>query len=179
MDRQDSPSFESVRQSYRPRHVRLLMIAESPPASNGFFYFPWTIGKDHLFRETMKTISLWPQDKPLRKGIDKRSMLREFKSMGIFLLDASSFPVDKLRGRMRREAIRSQLPRLAQEVSTIDPSHIVIVKSSIFDPVMSALKESGFGSRILNKGPIPFPSHGNQQKYRTVMKRLLCKARLL
>ncbi len=32
-------------EAYRPEMVRVLFIAESPPASGGFFYFPETIGK--------------------------------------------------------------------------------------------------------------------------------------
>ncbi len=42
--------YSAAREAYRPERVRVLLIAESPPASGGFFYFPETIGKDHLFR---------------------------------------------------------------------------------------------------------------------------------
>ncbi len=51
--------YRVAREAYRPERVRVLLIAESPPASGGFFYFPKTIGKDHLFRETMKVVGLW------------------------------------------------------------------------------------------------------------------------
>lgn len=84
-----------------------------------------------------------------------------------------------MKPRPRKEAILSQVPRLVKEVSQSDPSHIIIVKSSIFDIVNRALTESGFGPRILNEGPLPFPSHGNQQKYRSMMKKMLGKAHLL
>ena len=167
--------FDKTRRKYCPSKTRLLMIAESPPSSGGFFYFPKTIGKDHLFRETMKTVGLWPQGTPMRRGVDKTPMLRSFQSMGFYLLDSSEDPVDKMPDRARREAIRDQLPRLVEDVKIVDPPSIVIVKSSIFEPVKSALEKAGFGSRVLNDRPIPFPSHGNQQKYRTIMKRLLAK----
>ena len=167
--------FDKARRKYRPSNVRLLMIAESPPSSGGFFYFPKTIGKDHLFRETMKTLGLWPQNSPMRGGIDKTPMLRDFQSMGFYLLDSSSYPVDKMRDRARREAIRDELPRLMEDVRRVNPPNIVIVKSSIFEPVKSVLEEAGFGPRVLNNKPIPFPSHGNQQGYRTRMKRLLTR----
>ena len=155
------------------------MIAESPPSSGGFFYFPKTIGKDHLFRETMKTIRLWPQSAPMRRGVDKTPMLRGFQSMGFYLLDSSTDPVDKMPTRTRRKAIQDQLPRLVEDVKQSDPFRIVLVKSTIFGPVKSALEEAGFGSRVLNSQPIPFPSHGNQQEYRTTLKRLLTKNGLL
>ena len=165
--------FDRARRKYRPRRVRFLLIAESPPSSGGFFYFPTTVGKDHLFRETMKALELWPENKPLRSGVDKRSMLQSFQSLGFYLLDASADPVDKLPNPARRKSIRDQLPRLIENVKRADPPIIVIVKSSIFEPVRSALEEAGFGSRVLNAQPIPFPSHGNQQKYRSMMKKLL------
>src|SRR5262245_59466564 len=145
-----SHEFDSARQAYRPKTVKVLMIAESPPSSGGFFYFPETIGKDHLFRETMKATGLWPGDEPLRKGVDKREMLSRFRSMGFYLLDASTFPVDKMSAKERRATIQSQIPRLVQDVIHADPDHIVIVKSSIFWPVRIALRGAGLESKILN-----------------------------
>src|SRR5438445_1928078 len=94
-----------ARRKYRPRKVLFLLIAESPPSSGGFFYFPMTIGKDHLFRETMKALDSWPKNEPMRKGVDKRPMLRRFQSMGLYLLDTCDFPVDKMLPWERREAI--------------------------------------------------------------------------
>ena len=171
--------FEKARRKYRPSKIRLLMIAESPPSSGGFFYFPKTIGKDHLFRETMKTVGLWPQSTPMRGGVDTTPMLRGFQSMGFYLIDSSAYPVDKMSNSERMEAIRDQLPRLVKDMKRANPPCIVIVKSSIFGPVKSALEEAGFGSRVLNHQPIPFPSHGNQQEYRTMMGRHLTENGLL
>ena len=171
--------FEMARRKYWPSKIRLLIIAESPPSSGGFFYFPKTIGKDHLFRETMKTVGLWPLGAPMPRGIDKQAMLRRFASMGFYLLDSSRDPVDKMPNRARREAIQDQLPRLVEDVKRAAPDNILIVKSSVFQPVRSALEGAGFGSRVLNNQRIPFPSHGNQQEYRTMMKRLITKMGLL
>jgi hypothetical protein len=169
-------SFKRARRKYRPHKVRLLLIAESPPSSGGFFYFPTTIGKDHLFRETMKALDLWPKNEPMRRGVDKQGMLRQFQLMGLYLLDTCNSPVDKLRPVQRREAVLQQIPRLVQDVIDLDPSHIFVVKSSIFNPVITALREHGLGSKILNSRPVPFPSHGNQRIYRSLMKRALVKA---
>ncbi len=54
--------YRNAREAYKPERVRLLLIAESPPASGGYFYFEKTVGKDHLFRETMKALGLWPEE---------------------------------------------------------------------------------------------------------------------
>ena len=171
--------FNRARRKYRPRKVRFLLIAESPPSSGGFFYFGTTIGKDHLFRETVKALEFWPEDEPMRRGVDKRSMLRRFQSMGFYLLDTCVFPVDKLRPSERRKAVLSQTPRLINDVIKANPLHIFIVKSSIFNPVSIALRETGLLTRVLNSGPVPFPSHGNQRIYRSILRRAVSKARLL
>jgi hypothetical protein len=165
--------FSRARRKYRPRKVRFLLIAESPPSSGGFFYFGTTIGKDHLFRETMKALELWQRNEPMRRGVDKRSMLRRFQSMGFYLLDTCVSPVDKLRPIERKKAVSSQTPRLVNDVIEANPLNILIVKSSIFNPVSIALRESGLWSRVLNARPVPFPSHGNQRKYRSMFRQAL------
>src|SRR5438309_845941 len=177
--RPNSANFNRARRKYRPRKIRLLLIAESPPSSGGFFYFPMTIGKDHLFRETMKALDLWPKNDPMRRGVNKQSMLRRFQSMGLYLLDTCDFPVNQLRLVERRETVLQQIPRLVKDVINLDPPHILILKSSIFQPVITALKESGFRSRVLNSGPVPFPSHGNQRIYRSLLRRALVKTHSL
>jgi len=177
--RLSTADFNRARRRYRPRKVKLLMIAESPPSSEGFFYFPTTIGKDHLFRETMKALEFWPINQPMRRGVDKRSMLRRFQTMGFYLLDTCLCPVDKMRPGDRRKTVLTQTPRLVKDVIKANPSHIFIVKSSIFNPVSQALKESGFLPRLLNVRPVPFPSHGNQRVYRSTLRRAIRKARLL
>src|SRR5713226_389413 len=108
--------YSVARNKYKPRRVNILFIAESPPSSGGFFYFGKTIGKDHLFRETMKALELWPRNEPMPRGVDKRSMLQRFQSMGFYLLDTCTFPVDKLGPRNRREVILRQIPRLVNDV---------------------------------------------------------------
>ena len=171
--------FNRARRKYRPRKVRFLLIAESPPSSGGFFYFGTTIGKDHLFRETVKALEFWPEDEPMRRGVDKRSMLRRFQSMGFYLLDTCVFPVDKLRPSERGKAVLGQTPRLINDVIKANPLYIFIVKSSIFNPVSIALREAGLLTRVLNTGPVPFPSHGNQRIYRSMLKLAVLKADLL
>ncbi len=170
--------FNRARRKYRPQRIRFLLIAESPPSSGGFFYFRMTIGKDHLFRETMKALGLWPRNKPMRRGVDKRSMLRRFQSMGFYLLDTCVFPVDKLRPFERRKAVLSQTGRLVNDVIEADPVHILVLKSSIFTPVSIALRDAGLWARVLNTGPVPFPSHGNQRTYRSLLRRALRSAHL-
>ena len=171
-----SPSaYERARSRYLPKTMRLLMVAESPPSSGGFFYFTWTIGKDHLFRETMKALELWPLTKPMVKGLDKRSLLEEFQSRGFFLVDTSPLPVDKLPPLERRRAILREAAKLSTRLKDLNPQAVAIVKKTVFAPVRDALEKNGLGPKILNSGPIPFPSHGNQREYRIQLRRLIEK----
>jgi hypothetical protein len=78
----ESGNYASARNKYRPGKVEVLWIAESPPSSQGSFYFERTTGKDHLFRETMKTVGIWPENWTMHKGMDKRPYLSRFESKG-------------------------------------------------------------------------------------------------
>lgn len=168
-------SYSLARNKYRPKKVSLLLIAESPPSSGGYFYAEETIGKDHLFRETMKALELWPADRPMRKGCDKRPMLKQFRSLGFFLIDTCKLPVDKMPSSLRKLSTIQGASTLSHRVKELDPSRILIVKKTVFNPVRQALSLAGFEDRILNKRALPFPSHGNQKRYRTILRRLLKK----
>src|ERR671925_2069621 len=90
------PKYLVHREKYRPYRVNVLFVAESPPTSGSYFYFPHTNGKDHLFSETMRALGLWKVGLPMRKGVDKKSLLTEFQSRGYFLVDVCGSPVDKM-----------------------------------------------------------------------------------
>ncbi len=175
---QPDPLKEEARESTRLKMVTSdtgLTVAESPPSSGGYFYSGKTIGKDHLFRETMKALEFWPSGRPMRKDCDKRSMLREFRSLGFFLIDTCEFPVDKLPPRERRISTIRGAMTLPGRVEALCPDRILIVKKTVFKPAIQALSITGFARRVLNTEPLPFPSHGNQKKYRTMLRRLVKK----
>lgn len=161
-----------ARDKYRP-HVEYLLIAESPPESGGYFYFERMTKNDHLFRETMKALGIYPEYQTMTRAIDKAPLLKEFQSRGFFLIDVSYKPIDKAGIDERRKAVREGIPNLLNEVRGLNPRNIIIVKKTIFNDVRFALQESRLGDRILNKGPLPFPSNGNQARYRTMLKDLL------
>jgi hypothetical protein len=165
--------YARARALYKPRSIDVLLVAESPPSSGGFFYFTQTIGKDHLFRETMKALELWPLRRPMRKNLDKTRLLEEFSSKLFFLIDTCDTPVDRLSPKARMMWIAQEAPGLARRVKALDPDSIVIVKKTVYRPVRHALETVGLGDRILNTKPLPFPSHGNQRRYRLILRRVL------
>ena len=163
---------ERLRYSYLPNKIRLLFIAESPPASGGFFYNPKTIGRDYLFAETMRGLGLWPDHRVMLKDFDKRSLLKQFQSMGCFLIDSSHTSVDKLKNRERNSRVLRQIPRLLHEIERLKASRIVIVKKNVFMLVRPELEKRHLAA-ILNKKFMPFPSHGHQPEYRRRLRGLL------
>jgi hypothetical protein len=167
--------YARARNKYKPNKVKTLLIAESPPSSGGYFYSEEAIGKDHLFRETMKAFELWPIERPMRKGCNKKPMLRQFRSLGVFLIDTCELPVDKLPSRQRRISTLRGALTLPRRVRELDPDRILIVKKTVFKPARQVLSEAGFRDRVLNTRPLPFPSHGNQRKFRKIMRRLVNK----
>ncbi len=63
--------------------------------------------------------------------------------------------------------------RITGEVRALEPRRVMIVKRNVFVPVRDELEKAGLGARILNKQPIPFPSHGWQSKYRSQVRQLI------
>ncbi len=167
--------YAQAREKYQPHKIKILFVAESPPSSGGYFYFSETIGKDHLFRETMKALDLWPVSRPLRRGVDKRPLLERFRSNGFFLIDTCELPVDKLSTTERMTAVRRGAVGLASRVRRLNPAHIIVVKNTVFRPVCQALEREGLGRRILNKTSLPFPSHGNQKKFRNNLRQMMMR----
>jgi hypothetical protein len=82
--------------------VKILLIAESPPASGEHFYIDRATGTDSLFRETMKALGLFPEDMKMSKGFDKLCLLKEFQSQDFFVIDASYKPVNRLKPKERK-----------------------------------------------------------------------------
>lgn len=165
--------YAAARNKYRPGKVNVLFIAESPPSSGGYFYCEKSIGKDHLFRETMKALEFWPMDRPMRRGCDKRPMLNKFRSNGFFLIDTCELPIDRLQPRQRRISTIQGALTLPRRLEQLGPNRILIVKKTVFKPVSQALNETGFRDKILNRNALPFPSHGNQKKFRMMLRRLV------
>ncbi len=168
--------YAQARNRYKPDEVKILFVAESPPSSGGYFYFSETIGKDHLFREMMKALGLWSRSQRMERGIDKRPLLEKFRSKGFFLIDTCELPVDKLPKRERRSAINQGATTLESRVRRLDPSHIAVVKTTVFRPVFEALERAGLGGRVLNKSALPFPNHGHQRRFRNGVRRFVKEA---
>jgi hypothetical protein len=154
--------YLALRGQYEPENVRLVMVAESPPASGKYFYDSTGSPSEALFREMMKQLGLSP--------VTKEAGLREFQRRGWILVDATYHPVDKLTPPLTRgEVINRDYPLLVDDLLTLTKDHrlapLLLIKANICRLLEPKLARDGFD--VLNHGRvIPFPSNGWQNKFR-------------
>ncbi len=163
-----------AREQYRPKKVKLLFIAESPPMpgeselDERYFYRPSTRRPSHLLKYI--TIAMYGEE--VFEKQPEEQLLRRFCNDGCFLIDVSEQPVNKLSLRDRYEAIENALEGLVRRVREISPERIIVIKKSIFEQVGRVLTVNGYGERILGEG-LPFPSHGHQRRFVRELRELL------
>jgi hypothetical protein len=107
-------SYIFARDKYKPDEIGILLIAESPFASGGYFYFETATGPGGLFAETMKALRMIPEDKGLPRGSDKTPLLQAFRDGGFYMLDASYEPVNNKKPAERKLAIKTPSPSKSQ-----------------------------------------------------------------
>ena len=161
--------------NYLPNKVSILWIVESPPKSDPprYFYRPELTGFDSLFRETMKALEI-PVTNP------KTEALIEFQSRGHFLIDSMKCPADKGNAHLKPQMRNNCSSILKEEIISLDPEYILIIKADVYYPVISLMNEidrvyseKNISVRVLNKFSIPFPGSGQQVRFREAVKQYL------
>jgi hypothetical protein len=161
--------YLKFRRKYEPKHVKLVLIAESPPKNQTYFYNPNGSHKEWLFRAVMEQLGHAPQT--------KEAGLREMQRRGWVLVDATYEPVDGLgRQNKRRDGIiLRDYPLLAATLSELSPNKsvpIILIKANVCKLLDDKLTADGF--KVINKGvSVPFPSHGQQPKFHAQFALLL------
>jgi hypothetical protein len=153
-----NPWYEQLRQQYRPQQVRVLLIAESPPASTSedrrFFYSPHLTGHDNLFRGV--ALAAYGLNKRDLSRDGKAPVLRRLQSDGIWLIDAVDTPVNHLDTGARSQLIRNSVPGLIHRAQSAAPSvGVFICKAPLYDMIARSLEVADV--IVLNRGPAPFP----------------------
>jgi hypothetical protein len=159
--------YLEYRGRYIPEHRKIVFVLESPPISGLYFYKPEGSVSEPLFRAMMKDVlDIKPRT--------KEEGLREFAARGFLLIDATYTPVNHLSGRARDAAILDELPLLVEDlIEYVEPgTNVILVKANVCDLLEEKL--SRFGFAVLNRGTrIPFPSTGQQNKFRDAVRRVL------
>ena len=149
---------EHLRRRYRPEHIRLLFIGESPPASGRFFYRQDS-GLYRAIRDTFRTVD---------SSITDDAFLETFQNSGCYLIDACACPVDHLEARLRRARCLAAEPALTRQIRQLQPSAIVTLVKSIRDNVRRAAAQAEWRGPILE---LPYP--GRWARHRRIFVEVL------
>jgi hypothetical protein len=155
----DRNEYHDLRHQYAPEAARLVIVAESPPASGKYFYDPSGATNEPLFTALMKQIGISPATKD--------DGLREFQRRGWVLLDATYEPVNQLTDSSRNSVIERDYPALRDELDRLISDRAVplaLIKTNVCEILEPKLSKDGFN--VLNRGKrIPFPSSGRQREF--------------
>jgi hypothetical protein len=156
--------YRRLRDIYKPDKLRVVIVAESPPAGGKYFYKPEPEGRpsEPLYSALVKHLDTNPA--PQTKGEGLRVLQRK----GWFLVDATYEPVNRdshgksMRDRERQAIIDRDFPLLKDDLNSLGCSGgripLVLIKAIICKLEQKLLQEK---FRVLNEGRIvPFPSGG-------------------
>jgi hypothetical protein len=173
-------SYNEIRRQYRPKHIKILLIAESPPPpaevqSSRQFYMTDRIRKDdRLFTNTIR--ALYPEvvetPEPELEA-DKEAWLRRFQKDGWYMIEALEDSQEhEVTKKQRQERIANCVPRLLERVrGLVEPgTKIILIKSNVFDVAAEPLRQAGF--TVLNTELVDYPGRFNQKAYREKIARL-------
>ena len=179
--------FAQATNRYLPDPVRLLFIAEAPPAFrvHRLFYFTGLTNGDTLFLEMMKVLypaqagfageSFQPGFSVQQMRHNKEGLLRRFQADGYFLIDACEQPMpDDATTPAKTQRMKSALPALQQRLERLllQPEIPIILIGGVTYTVCAApLRHSGW--KILNQSMINHPARGNQLPFRAKLRATL------
>ena len=153
---------ERLRRSYRPTHVRILFVGESPPASGRFFYQADS-GLYRAIRDTFRAaLPALPED----------DFLHSFRDLGCYLVDLCSEPVDRFTSETRKQACRDGEGRLARTLRKLHPRIVITVVRSIAGSVRRAQASANWRGLHLE---LPYPGRwkGNRIAFEKALKPVL------
>lgn len=174
-------SYGVIRQLYQPKHIKILLIAESPPpapqigGSRHFYRSDKIRTDDRLFTNTIK--ALYPQTASMSEPElehDKQKWLRTFQADGFYMIESLQKSLKhEVTKPQRQELIKKHLPNLIERVRQLasKDTRIILIKSNVFDVAAQPLRKAGF--TVLNKELVDYPGHFNQHDYREKLAALV------
>lgn len=174
------PTYDEIRRQYRPKHINVLLIAESPPppaevqSSRQFYMTDRIRTDDRLFTNTIR--ALYPETAETPEPelqADKESWLRRFQKDGWYMIEALEDSQEhEVTKKQRQEKILQSVPRLLERVKELaEPgTKIILIKSNVFEVAAEPLRQAGFN--VLNTELVDYPGRFNQRAYREKIARL-------
>jgi hypothetical protein len=182
--RASKAAFAKATLRYKPATVRVLFIAEAPPAfrHNRLFYFENLRDGDTLFLEMMKTLygsAVGFTENGFSSGSSaegirsrKSELLARFMREGYFLIDASEEPMpDGASSSQKLALLRTSVPRLIVRLKefAIDKSTpMVLIGGVTYFACAQSLLNLGFN--VINEAMIDHPARGGQLRFRQKLR---------
>lgn len=155
----ETSAKNAERLKFVPVDLRLLLIAESPPANpSTFFYY----GTGDLFESTREALYGWL---PVQQT-EAKAFLHWVQDKGIFVEDLSHEPLNRLAKLTRKKKWRQAVSHLAARLQVMKrPRKVVICMKQIEPYVHQALQMAGWDDVPVKS--LPFPGHwpSNRRRY--------------
>jgi hypothetical protein len=177
-------AFAEATIRYKPATIRVLFIAEAPPALrfNRLFYFEELRDGDTLFLEMMKILygyavgftenGFSPGNSAERIRSRKSELLARFMCEGYFLIDASEEPMpDQASSSQKLALLRASVPRLIvrlKEFAVDKNTPIVLIGGVTYSACAQSLMNLGFN--VVNEAMIDHPARGGQLRFRQKLR---------
>lgn len=174
-------SYDDVRRLYRPKHIKMLLIAESPPpppdvqSSRQFYYTDRIRKDDRLFINTIR--ALYPEALDISEAeieAKKETWLHRFQQDGWYMIEALEESQEhEVTKKQRQQRIGDCAPRLIERVRELasPDTGIILIKSNVFEVAAEPLRQAGF--TVLNTGLVDYPGRYNQRAYREKLAKLV------
>lgn len=177
-------SYDNIRQIYKPKHIKLLLIAESPPpapdiqSSRQFYYTDRIRKDDRLFVNTIKALYQDAAELPEPElEQTKEQWLRRFQADGFYMIEALEDSQEhEVTKKERQTRIHQNVPQLIEKVKKLaqPDTKLILIKSNVFDVAATPLREAGF--TVLNTELVDYPGRFNQRDYREKLAQLVTSA---
>lgn len=145
--------YEALRQRYRPNRIDTLLVGESRPAGGTFFY----LANSNLYYATHEAFQFALG--PMPTGEDFLDLLRD---RGVWLYDLADAPVDRMRGRPRRDAVRARASELVDLLRENRPRLVIAVKKDLAATVRQGMQDADLEGERLHVLPFPLYQWRNE-----------------
>jgi hypothetical protein len=168
--------YERAPRRYRPKPIKILFIAEAPPANPlRFFYFDKVKDHDWLFIALMRWLYEEARDAEVTELRERKpKFLRRFAADGYYLIDACETPIPKnAAASAKRRILAASLGALTNKLRKLSSrdTRIVLISSTVYRVCYTPLRASGLN--VVNTELIDFPSTGHQREFAQKLGQLL------
>jgi hypothetical protein len=148
---------------YQPKRIRLLLVAESPPAAlDPYFYFE-EAGPEALFEGVCEVLfETAPSD-------DRVPFLDELRRRGVFTIEL------KPHAPRSKEPLARYVPPLLLNIDTLSPEKIILISSEVYAATYAVMNRTGFPVVDVK---VPFPAAGHELEFRQKFRQALVRGGL-